>query len=300
MKTAKISQKHTGGRGYTIIEVMIFLAVSGFMFVLAAIFINGKQANVAYRQGLTAANSMITSTINSVANGEYVLPENFGCRADGDYPHLAPPPPETQGANGGHQPTSDVTNDTNSGCIFLGKVVEFGTNADKTEYKTYTVVGRQYTPTSGSCPADINTQPVQSFCEAMPTSFGQLTDSGVLEHGLTFATPVAAYRCDGDCSIGNRTPIGGVGFFGGFGSYAAGQANSQSSGAQSVAVASLPTGSMPDNIKNLKDSNVLSSNSYIVLCFNRGDKVGSVVIGGHGGQQTETSVNYGKNSGVPC
>ncbi|MGH7238724.1 MAG: type II secretion system protein, partial [Candidatus Saccharimonadales bacterium] len=80
-RMGKMSQKRTEGRGFTIIEVMIFLAVSGFMFVIAAVFINGKQDNVAFRQGMEAVASTVTNTIDTVANGEYPSLGNFTCNA---------------------------------------------------------------------------------------------------------------------------------------------------------------------------------------------------------------------------
>lgn len=56
-------------RGYTIVEVLIFMAVSGLMFVMAVVFVSGKQANAEFRQGLYVVNSDIRSVINDVANG---------------------------------------------------------------------------------------------------------------------------------------------------------------------------------------------------------------------------------------
>ena len=57
--------------GYTIIEVMIFLAVSAFMFVVAAYFIQGKQANAEFNQGMQAINSSMQKVINDVNDNNY-------------------------------------------------------------------------------------------------------------------------------------------------------------------------------------------------------------------------------------
>ena len=43
--------------GYTIVEVMIVLAVSSAMFLIAANFINGKQERTAFSQG---SNEMVS------------------------------------------------------------------------------------------------------------------------------------------------------------------------------------------------------------------------------------------------
>lgn len=261
--------------GFTIIEVMIFLAVSGFMFVLAAVFINGKQANVAFRQGIEAAASTVTNTIDTVANGEYPSLGNFSCNASGGGVSIT---------------TGNAGQGSNGGCIFLGKVLQFGTNAAETEYKTYTVAGRQYE--AGST----DFQPVQSFADADPTAVTSppwpvdLTQAGTLENGLTFSK---IYRCSSDCAGGNADQISSVGFFGSFGSYTGGSPNSESSGAQSVTVAALPVGNTVPS-----DRDVLSNGQYVVLCFNYGNQVGSVTIGGQNGQQTSVSTDFNKDT--PC
>lgn len=306
----KMRQKRTGGRGYTIIEVMIFLAVSGFMFILAAVFINGKQAQVAFQQGMQASNATIVNAINTVANGEYPSMGTFSCSA----PLGGGPPSFTstlsgQGTNGG------TNNLSQSGCIFMGKVLQFGYDeskgsSDPTSYSTYTVTGRQYAPTNGTAP-----QPVQTFADALPVAAIKsgvldLTQINTLEQGLTIDTtnpsgqPVTGmYLCTNTCS--NASQISGIGFFGSFGSYNTGFAASQSSGAQSVTVVALPsTNNIVNAISDLTGANpaykpvVLSPGQYVVLCLNNGHRVGSVTIGGSNGQQTATSIDY--NEDAPC
>lgn len=298
----KIIRYRVGKKGYTIIEVMIFLAVSGFMFVLAAIFINGKQDQVAFQQGMQAAGATVTGVINSVANGEYLaLPSGRECVVSGP---SAPAFPAT-GAGGAS------SQGTNAGCVFMGRVLQFGTDAadsQKVQYKTYTVAGRQYAPTTGSCAAAGNSVPAQSFCQAEPVTSGSepdLTTAGSLENGLSFS---GAYLCSqASCNSSNAQAIGGVGFFSSFGSYSGGSANVQATGSQTVTVVSLPqTGDMVNTVNydlnkayigapaaSLPD--VISSGSFIVLCFTRGNQLGSVSIGGSGGQVTAVSINMNKS-----
>lgn len=57
--------------GYTIVEVMIVLAVSGMMLVIAGQFIQGKQARTAFTQGVNEMASRLQTTINEVVNGQY-------------------------------------------------------------------------------------------------------------------------------------------------------------------------------------------------------------------------------------
>ena len=57
--------------GYTIIEVMIVLAVSGVMFIIAASFISGKQESTAFTEGANEFASQLQQTIAEVADGQY-------------------------------------------------------------------------------------------------------------------------------------------------------------------------------------------------------------------------------------
>lgn len=297
----KILAKKVGSDGYTIIEVMIFLAVSGFMFILAAVFINGKQAQVAFQQGMQAAASTMTNAINTVANGEYQpLPSDVQCVSPGgSHPHFQP------------NPSGDTTQGANYGCIFMGKVMQFGTNSDGTAYQTFTIAGRQYTSLAGSLP-----QPVQTFADALPVAVTSgnsgnrvdLTQTGTLEQGLAAYVPngqtSSVFLCSGNCNGSTsasdpnmKQGVNYVGFFGSFGSYNSGVAASQSSGAQNVVVATIP--SLPDGTGRTSGEILpLTTGNYIVLCFANGNRIGSVTIGGTSGQQTAVSVDYNEDS--PC
>lgn len=57
--------------GYTIVEVLIVLAVSGVMFVIAASFINGKQARTAFLTGTNQFSADTQAVINQVSSGQY-------------------------------------------------------------------------------------------------------------------------------------------------------------------------------------------------------------------------------------
>src|SRR4051812_20289476 len=105
-------------RGYTIVEVMIFMAVSGFMFVIAAYFVNGKQASAEFRQGMNSANTVVQQVMNQINSSFYPSQENFTCKITGK-PHLFATPNKLG---------------TNQECVFLGSVLQFGTPADNTKY----------------------------------------------------------------------------------------------------------------------------------------------------------------------
>lgn len=294
MKTTKTGWAQ---KGFTIVEIMIFLAVSGFMFILAAVFINGKQDNVAYHQGVQATNSTLVGTINSVANGEYSpLPDGYYCQSG------------LTGAPTFGPKVTSMAQGTSLGCIFMGKVIQFGYNqakavSDSTSYSTYTVVGRQFS--QGTDPS--SQIPVKSFSDAAPITALDLTDTSTLQQGLTYSN---GFLCE-DAACSSPQPISGVGFFGTFGNYIGGQVSGNASGSQSVTVVTMPTtndmassinadlpSAKTDAPANSNIPDVLTSGSYVVLCFAYGNKQASVTIGGPGGQLTDTVINFGKQG--PC
>lgn len=96
--------------GYTIIEVMIVLAVSGVIFLIAANFINGKQARTAFNQGVNGMASRIQDVIEQVTDGQYSdIP--FNCAAGTPLSISDTGSTNTQG--------------TNTGCVFIGKFFQF-------------------------------------------------------------------------------------------------------------------------------------------------------------------------------
>ena len=56
--------------GYTIVEVLIFLAISSLMFLLAATFISGKQSAVEFKQGMNDINTQIKSVVPGLGSPE--------------------------------------------------------------------------------------------------------------------------------------------------------------------------------------------------------------------------------------
>lgn len=302
--------QNTQPSGYTIIEVMIFLAISGLMFVVAVLFISGKQATVEFRQGMQDANTKIQSVVNEVANGEYPAPGNFNC-AVGSPSNPGSVPSFSLGSNGqGTNGGIDTTLHT-SGCIFLGKVIEFEPSGGTT-YSVYSVAARQL---------DASGNPVLDFAHAQPrvvciangtACTNDFTESDVLEDGLV---ETAAFYCpkphagNPACSNGN-TAIGAFGFFGSFNGGT--NASDLQSGAQTVTTAYIPVPVISDPVPNEQTritnlnavlanldnpSYQVASGASILLCFSNGQgRVGDIQIGGNGGQQFTTTLNL---SGAP-
>lgn len=113
-------------RGYTIIEVMIVLAISGFMFVIAANFISGKQAKTAFYTGVNEFSDQINAVINQVRTGQY-SDANFSCTNSGSGISIAASASSTQGTNGN--------------CTFIGKYIKISDGSSS--YKIHSIAGQR-------------------------------------------------------------------------------------------------------------------------------------------------------------
>ena len=58
-------------RGFTIVEVLIFLAVSSALMVSAFTLISGSQNKAAFTVGINDVQQQINAVINNVSNGYY-------------------------------------------------------------------------------------------------------------------------------------------------------------------------------------------------------------------------------------
>jgi type II secretory pathway pseudopilin PulG len=91
--------------GFTIVETLMFLAVSGVIFVSAVALISGQLSNSQSKDAMNQLESTVRGTLNDVSNGYY--PEfntNYSCNGV---------------ANGS-------TRGTNQDCMFAGKSITFG------------------------------------------------------------------------------------------------------------------------------------------------------------------------------
>lgn len=153
--------------GYTIVELMIVLAVSGGLIVGVMRSFNGQQGRTEFDQAVRDFDSKLQDIMNDVSTGYYKNSGNFSCTAAGS----SPPSISSIAAEQG----------TNKGCIFVGKVIQLGVSGvggalPENVYAIYTVVGRQYvTGTSGPI--------VSTLIQAQPTS-NDLTNQLVEEHSF--------------------------------------------------------------------------------------------------------------------
>lgn len=184
--------------GYTLIEVMIFLAVSGAIFASAVVLISGQQGRTQFQQSMRDLNSQIQNSISDVKTGFYVSGGNAVCSVD----------PNTFAITVSNPGASEQG--SNEECIYLGKTFQTIENQD-TLY-TYNVVGSRIYKTSASSNAtataerfqDTNPQPI------FPTDTGpvDLTEEYKLSGGANFVeSSLVGFYQSLEEEVGNKQNI---------------------------------------------------------------------------------------------
>ena len=154
-----------GSRAFTLIEVLIVLAVTGGLFVSAAILIAGRRQQTEFNQAVRQVQSQIQQVINDVATGFYPNTNTFQCSPGPSGPVFTSGSGTQQGAN--------------SGCIFVGKAMQFGVSGTTPEqFSIFTVAGLQKSASGGE---------VNSLAQAQPKAIQAITTGHQLLGGLTTA-----------------------------------------------------------------------------------------------------------------
>lgn len=115
--------------GYTIVEVLIFLLITGFMFATATLAVGGYQRNIQYSQAVRDFELQIKDVINDVRDGYYPDYSGNTCTATG----------------AGGMPVfgaGTASQGSNDACINIGKSVMFNLSGHSEEIGVATVVGR--------------------------------------------------------------------------------------------------------------------------------------------------------------
>lgn len=113
-------------RGFTIIEVLIFLVVSAFILSSALVLMGGRQQQVQYQQGIRDLDGRIRTTINDVTNGFFPNQE-FGCSVSVAGKITFSAVTEAQG--------------TKEDCLFAGKAISLG--SDDTEMEIVSLAAQR-------------------------------------------------------------------------------------------------------------------------------------------------------------
>lgn len=127
--------KRVSSGGFTIVETMIVLGVSGVLFLSLVALVSGQQGKARFKSAMSDVTTQIQSQINEVATGYYPNQANFKCSALGGTIFI--------------QSGTDKQG-TNKDCTFLGRAIMYGVpGTDPQEYRIQTLVGLRKTALGG-------------------------------------------------------------------------------------------------------------------------------------------------------
>lgn len=112
-------------QGYTIVEVLVVLAVTGALLGSAFYFMNGRSRRLAFENDITAFRTKLDDTINNVATGYYSRNANFSCSSSDTGPSI-----NSSGSN---------ARGTNQDCQYIGRGIHFNTGWDY--YYIHNIIG---------------------------------------------------------------------------------------------------------------------------------------------------------------
>lgn len=181
--------------GYTIIEVMIVLAVSSFLIFLSSFFLHDREGVASFSVSMQDVQSKVEDWINDSATGFAGAPNTeINCHKGGGQPKI-----------------DDGSPNNHADCIFLGKAIQFTdgsslptTDQDRMVY-AYSVFGlRTFDPGGG-----LDDRLVADLTEASPAAAtGPATGNGsknlTEDYRLTGTSKVLKICSDGNCASGSR------------------------------------------------------------------------------------------------
>lgn len=120
------------------IESMIFLAISAIMFVGVIGIFQGTQQSTEFSQAVREFENSLNGILNDTQAGVFPSVTNVSCQYVGA--SRFPTYTVDSGAIAGD----------NNGCIFVGKIIQFGDGTDDESYPVHTVIGKNIDFKSGT------------------------------------------------------------------------------------------------------------------------------------------------------
>lgn len=200
-------------QGYTIVETMIFLAVSAALFASVILVVAGQQQKTEFTTGVREIQSQLQDMMSNVATGYYNSLGGYSCSTP----------------TGSGQPAISTLSSSelgsNADCVFVGRVVQFNPSdkGGKTVARFYTLIGRRQV---GSPVAT----DVQNINDAAPIALDQAEAGFVLPNSIT-AEKMTYNDGSGDINTG------AVAFMS---SFASRSGNGGISGSQSIDLIPIP------------------------------------------------------------
>lgn len=274
-----MSRGHSKNGGFTIIETMITLAISGVLLVVVMATMSSQQGKTEFSQLVRIFESSLQDTANDVSTGFSSFPiGNNGCWYDVGGVHI------------GVAPSPFPASDTH--CIFAGKAIQFapsGPGLDATNYVIYPVVGMQKT-SSG--------QEVTRLKDASLQTLSTYQQTQQLGSGATFNQIIYS----DNSGVNKSTSV--IGFYTTLQGYtASGLLNSGATNTDVIATTanigdSISTGAAAASSVGTAPTWSINPSSGITICIKSGssNQHALITVGGSGGRLTVNSTIYGGGS----
>lgn len=181
--------------GFTIVETMIVLAVTGLLFTVAANSWNGKQHANEYQAATQDVRSRLQQTVSDVENGYFPVATDLDCSVVGAVLRFG---------------ATDAEQGSNVGCVFLGKAVQFSVGDSQPEtLNQYSVAGINRTDSSDiqlSRPtlAPGLTEVLRLMPDLTTERVRALHDGGTNYRGIAFLSDVGSYNDGGALQSGTQ------------------------------------------------------------------------------------------------
>jgi hypothetical protein len=240
--------------GYSIVEAMIFLAISTAMFTLLAVQINGMQNRSDFAQTARDFSSRLSDLANDVSTGRYNNSASFTCVANTSSPVIL-----SDAALGG----------ISDGCILVGQVLAM--SAGSNSYDIFPLAGRQSINDLGTV------RDVQSLTEASPIAVSLASSNESIGHGLVIKK--VTYNIGA-----GELPAFGAAFITTFGNQGS---SGLSSGEISVNLLPLVSADLATSLSSATSIFSSSGGVAVTICLQDGPsptRHAVVVIGGKGRQ----------------
>jgi type II secretory pathway pseudopilin PulG len=185
--------------GFTIVETLIVLAVTGFLFLSAVLLFAGQSRKVEFVQAVQDIQAQLQQTISEVGAGYYGN-TGFNCSGVSGNVNLT---------------TGNNAQGSNTGCIFLGKAIQFGVrDTDPQGYYIYSIAGLQ--DNAGTLASARPVAIARGNATNATANFPDATERKHLNYGLEAVSMQYVHN-------GQTRPIGAVAFISGLGEYSGGQ-----------------------------------------------------------------------------
>lgn len=265
--------------GYTIVETLIFLAVSALMFATAAALIGGQQNRAMFVASVRDFETKITDIANDVSTGYAAGASDVQC---------------ARGAQGPIFPGDPAYSiDVQGDCMLVGTVLQFGNEGNRGVMGQVAIAGHRLNSTA---------EDASSLAEAMPRPIPSSYQPLRILNGSEIR---CVFISSSNCAA-NTTSNAGIGFFT---SYSGSKLSGGSIRADTLLMTTLTfNDTQQSRLSNMSNSVVnygsaVASGNYnpangIIVCLRSGttDQYALVRVGGGGSQLTVSSEIRGGNS----